>query len=220
MARRRKDEMSPTIPADPQPHPLGGTVDEPGQPDQKPKPNSSVKEPMYQTANGPELAFMRRIVEKYHAPLHKEKVDIALQFWRDPEGAPSVKTAGVEEFGKVRVLSADQRAAGAPDMRIIIDGHKWDNATVDEQEAALDHLLEQKELCTTEKGEVLRDKAGRPKLRRRKFDVFIKGYARVAKEHGVASLEAKAFHDSSKHFSQMRLFEDTEVFDAPQIAAN
>lgn len=202
MPRSRKQQMDASIPADPQPHPLGGTVDEPEET------SDAILAPVYETATGHHLAFLDRIIKKFHKPMAEEGVKITMQFWRDAEGNDSVKVRGLPVFGKIITFSADKRAAGAPDARIIIDGHKWDNADVSEQEAALDSILEQKEICTKEDtGQVSRDKAGRPRLKRRKPDMVLEGYKRVAEEHGSAAQETKAYAVIQPTFAQMDLFE-------------
>lgn len=171
--------------------------------------SDAILAPTFSNADGPTQAFLTRIVAKYHKPLADAGVNIALQFWADPEGAPSVKVSGIEKFGKVITFSADKRAAGAPDMRIVIDTAKWENATLEEREAALDGLLQSKEVCTFEEsGEVKRDKAGRPKLKNRKYDLIVQGYTRVAEEHGLASQEGKQWAIAKPTFEQLHLFDD------------
>lgn len=197
MPRDRKAEMSQT--------PENEDAD-----DGKGKKKSAVANPVYQAASGVEKSFLERIVKKYHKGFTDAKVNVDLQFWEGADGAPMVKKAGIEQFGKVRVFPPDMRAAGSPDIRVIIDRLKWDNATPSEQEAALDALLESKEVVTSEEGEVLRDKAGRPKIKSRKPDLIVSGFKRVAEEHGGASQEAKQFATVSTAFQQMKLFDEVE----------
>lgn len=207
MPRKRKEEMTNTPENVPMTEHNGfpQVLGKPVEPEEK---SPAIATPYYQTAGELETAFLQRVIKTFHKELVDAKVVVSMQFVESPDGAPSVKVRGFECFGKVVTPSADYRAAGSPDMRLVIDRAKWDNATVDEQEAALDSLLEQREVCTTEKGEILRDKAGHPKLKKRKPDVFVEGYARVAEEHGNAAIECKQFAAVSGVFAQMKLFEE------------
>lgn len=170
----------------------------------------AIVKPYYRQCDAPTQAFVDGIVKRFHKPLSDANVKIDLWFWDDPEGAPSVKVRGFEVFGKIITIPPHNRAAGSPDFRIVVDAFKWESADVAEREAALDSLIEQKEVCTTEKGEVLRDKAGRPKLKNRKPDLIVEGYARVAEEHGAASIEAKQYATVYGTFAQMKLFDDVQ----------
>lgn len=192
MARVKKSQVETVIP-----------------PEEPQEESSAILPATFENADGPTESFLARIVERYHKPMAEAQVNIKLQFWRDPDGVETVKVGGIARFGKVITIATHMRAAGSPDMRLVVDGTKWDNATLPEREAALDSLLQSREVVTSEKGEVIRDKAKRPKLKRRKPDLILEGFTRVVEEHGLASQEGKQWAVAMPTFEQLPLFNDS-----------
>lgn len=169
-------------------------------------PPVAVAKPRSWMADGPTMALLQNVMKHYHNEMVEAQLTVDIQFWSDPEGAPSVKVGGYEEFGKVITFPWNHRAAGSPDARIIIDAQKWEYASAGEREAHLDNLLERLEVVKTEKGEILRDKANRPKLAKRKFDLRLQGFQRCLQDHSQISTEAKQWRELKGDFEQLPLF--------------
>ncbi len=146
---------------------------------------------VYEMAGGPEMKFLQQLVKKIHKELETAQVNISLQFAVGEEGAPAVKEAGYDTFGKVKIFNEADRKGGSPDARLLIDKTVWDNASVDEREGMLDHLLQRLEARKTEKGEIIRDSSGRPKLNRRKYDMRMNGFSTVIERNGEHAPESK-----------------------------
>lgn len=158
--------------------------------------------------DGTTTQLLNEVIKAHHMPFHDHKLNIGIQFVTGEEETPPIKVQGREMFGKVKFTTEDDRADGAPDVRILLDFTKWERASIDEQNAMLDELLYSFEIRMTagDAPVVITDDAGRPKLKRRRPDLFISGYSDVHKRHGRASCEfsqAKAIVD---RFQQLNLF--------------
>jgi len=107
-----------------------------------------------------------------------------------------------------------------PDARVIVNGDLWGTLVTDEQVAAMDQALTQIEVVTDKKGHRKLDDAGRPKLRKRRYDYEVFGFAEVAERHGRASLEVQEARRLFNDFGQGMLFaSDGEDGDGENVVA-
>lgn len=111
----------------------------------------------------------------------------------------------------VSITKAEERYsedddAEQPDARVIVNGDLWGTLVTDEQVAAMDQALTQIEVVTDKKGHRKLDDAGRPKLRKRRYDYEVFGFAEVAERHGRASLEVQEARRLFNDFGQGMLF--------------
>lgn len=158
----------------------------------------------------------RKLIEQVavanHKPLIEHKLDIRAQFCTGKDEAPAIKVGGRETFGKVKILPPDDRAAGAPDIRISLDKTKWKAASTDEQQAWVDELLQSVEIRMTvgEAPEPLRYEDGSLKLKRRRPDLFMSAFYDVHVRHqrnSTAFAQVKSMQD---RFTQLQLFNASE----------
>jgi hypothetical protein len=115
----------------------------------------------------------------------------------------ALKKNGVKALGVTRKTSLKQRALGLADAEISLDADWWEEASIPEQKALLDHELYHLELVITEDG-LQKDDLGRPKLKLRHHDVDVGWFKTIAERHGIHSqerIQAKAIlEDSGQYF--------------------
>lgn len=169
----------------------------------------------YEDTDGTTNKLIEQVKKANHAPLVEHKVKLDAQFCVAEDEEPAIKVSGRETFGRLLIFKPDHRAKGAPDMRIQLDKAKWEKASTDEQEAQIDQLLQSVEIRMTSveppaEPEVIRDTAGRPKLKRVKPDLYLCGYSVIAKRHGHSSPEHATVKALRDRFNQLHLFDASE----------
>ena len=141
------------------------------------------------------------MLKLHHKDLQKAhvKVDCLVVFAeRDKEGnatGPALMCHGHEAAAICSITSLRYRARGLGDAEIRIDGDRWPDLEEPEQRSLMDHELEHL---------ILRegtDSCGRPKLKLRRHDLVVGGFASIIERHGEASLEAQALIDLDKQLS-------------------
>lgn len=161
----------------------------------------------YEMADDSTCKQMQQLVKKMHKPLAEAKVNISVGFAVGEDDEMVVKEGGYEVDGKVTFIPTENRVHGSADVRITLDKHKWEQANVDEREGIMDHMLTQIDVRTKSKtGEVIRDSAGHPKLKRRKFDLRLCEFSSVVEEHGQHAPGAKVAKHLNGVFGQLMLF--------------
>ncbi len=135
----------------------------------------------------------------------------------DEEGepnAPALTHGGYPALAIARVVSHRDRVKGCADASIELDGHWWEEASVEEQGALVDH-----ELCHLEvvyedvEYQIPKlDLGGRPKLRIRKHDRQYGWFDEIAERWGTASQEhqqaCEMVKDPLRGVYQLELFEE------------
>jgi len=160
----------------------------------------------YEMADGSAMNFMQQVLRKVHPELKEAKVNIDMEFVEGEEGAPAVKEGGYDTFGKVKIFNEADRKGGSPDARMLIDKTVWEQANADQREGIVDHLLQRLEVRKTEKGEIIRDSTGRPKMNRRKYDIRLAGFSVVAERNGENAPEVMAAKDIRDKYGQLLMW--------------
>jgi hypothetical protein len=119
---------------------------------------------------------------------------------------PAVVHGGYPKAGKIQVLPLIQRVAGRGDAQMVLDGDLWPNLSPDQQLALIDHEITHLVVVTdgvdaaTGKPLPATDDCGRPRLKVRKHDWEIGGFAEVVSRHGANAPEYEAVEDMmAKH---------------------
>ena len=124
-----------------------------------------------------------------HQPLvdHKVTIDFLFAFAeRDAKGNrknDALKLHGYRALGIAKKTSLKDRAKGLADAEILLDGDWWEEATVEQQRALLDHELHH----LAAMGDT--DDLGRPLLEMRQHDYHFGWFREIAQRHGAASQE-------------------------------
>ena len=139
---------------------------------------------------------VQTILEKYHDDLHQVELTVGvLLAHRDESQEPSVKDAGYPVEAVRKITSYRERVLGMEDLVFTLDATVFADLPGPAVDAWLDRLLTSVELVRDDEGEVRCDDAGRPKLKKRLCDWMLSGYELIAKRHGAAAPEARAFQD-------------------------
>lgn len=155
-------------------------------------------------ANDKIYGRMLKAMVNYHQPLCSAEVLITMLSAsgpRDDAGevtGPAIKVNGYAAKACVRITSLKDRAAGLSDAVIIVDGDNCSTWSEPEFAAILDHELNHLEVKVDEKGALVRDDLGRPKLRMRKHDFQCGWFADVAQRHKENSAEAQQLAEIGK----------------------
>ena len=164
---------------------------------------------MFCRATEDQQVVLQRVLEKHHDRLSMAGVTIDLLEARselDEEGepnAPALRHGGYEALAIARVVSHRDRVKGCADASIEIDGHWWEEASVQERKALVDHELCHLEVVYEDLDEEIpkRDPGGRPKLRIRKHDRQYGWFDEVAERWGTASQE----HQQARQMVEARV---------------
>lgn len=131
------------------------------------------------------------VVQAYHEAIHEHAVTIDTQFAAaprdnktgEPKGAAVTKD-GLAVPGKIKIMSQSDRIGGASDVRLILDGDRWEDWSEEQQRAYIDHCLSSIELKLDDAGNCITDDCNRPTLKKRPYD-----FAAVENRHGENSLD-------------------------------
>ena len=147
-------------------------------------------------------AVVNRMMEKYHGGLRDAGVTVGVLLafaTTDRNGDPvgdALLLHGVPCAAIVRIVPYKLRVQELPDAEIVIDERRWEEMSPEERDALIDHELQHLELQVSrrrkDKGQVLRDDCGRPKLKMRKHDFELGGFHVTVQHHGVHSIEYQA----------------------------
>ena len=147
----------------------------------------------------PEVCEMaREIIESHHPELRLldetwATVAILMATNGDKESdEPPLKDGAYPVVGQIKPVPYVQRVDGRRDAEIRLDRKRWDNMTEPQQRATLDHLISFLEVDTDQHGFVKTDDAGRPRLRIKAADWFLKGFRHIARRYGSDSPEVIA----------------------------
>jgi hypothetical protein len=131
-----------------------------------------------------------------HKPLLDAKVTIGYMFAfpeKDKDGnytGDALRLHGRKAFAIASITPYAGRVKGLPDCEVTIDGEWWEDCGKREECAALlDHELHHFDVRKDADGAVVKDKAGRPKLRMREHDVQFGWFNLVAARNGKHSQE-------------------------------
>ena len=164
---------------------------------------------VYYTDAGEEVKpYLDQVLSGIHQALHEEGVTFCLQFafrkTADGEDAdrPAISHHGYPALALISVGKLRDRAAGHADVRILIDGRRWQDLSEPEKTAVLDHELEHLVLIRDVDGTVKRDDVGRPKLKLRPHDCQIGLFFSVVQRHGIHAVESQAYRELHREMTQ------------------
>ncbi len=174
---------------------------------------------IYCRATEEQEVTLQAVVSEHHDRLSMAGVTIDLLEARselDEEGepnAPALRHGGYPALAIARVVSHRDRVKGCADASIEIDGHWWEEASVQERKALVDHELCHLEVVYEDLEQEIpkRDPGGRPKLRIRKHDRQYGWFDEVAARWGKDSQEhqqaRQMLEEPTRRVYQLELFE-------------
>jgi hypothetical protein len=117
-----------------------------------------------------------------------------------------VKLHGYPCCATVKVCSLKDRKLHGHDVLITIDGDSfqgWDEWPEAKRQAVLDHELYHLTLVRDKNYRVKTDDLGRPKIKLRKHDFEIGGFAEICRRHGDAAVELQALRATTDSLGQL-----------------
>lgn len=164
---------------------------------------------------GPEIdALVRRVMEKYHPDLFEIGVTVSTLRAFSSSGDP-LKSKGYPADADIRVSSLEDRARGMADVKMRIDGARWEDMNREARVALIDHELEHIQVVPDkDTGNPGLDDLGRPKLTCRAHDWEIGGFDAVVRRHGENAPELRALRAAESRAAQGRFeFDRPEPFE-------
>lgn len=162
----------------------------------------------YEKCSNNVRSLLGEIVDSHYPELADAKVTIDLLFVFDDSEKVTVppkaalKHHGWPALAVVSITKLKDRVRGCKDALIVIDGDRWESLTQAERRALLDH-----ELCHLQLqirgGELLKDSAGRPKLKIRPHDFEIGGFHTVINRYQESALELQALATAAEVHGQL-----------------
>ena len=154
---------------------------------------------------------IRRVMLNHHSGLAEAEVRIDCLFALPPldkngdASGPAVKLGGYPCLAVIRVIALRDRAKGMGDAEIVIDKEEWEVLSEAQRDALIDHEITHLQLRVNEKGAIIRDDLGRPKLTLRLHDHQFGWFDEVAQRHGRDSVEVQQFERFQMHHEQQWL---------------
>jgi hypothetical protein len=118
------------------------------------------------------------------------------------DGKPAVRHHGAAALAQIKIVGAEERSTGGPDVRIKIDWARWLDLGPKSREAILAHELYHVEFAKTNEGNLKRDDYDRPIVRLIPDDWSITGFKEVADWYGEDSIEKRSFNTLGEILSQ------------------
>lgn len=128
----------------------------------------------------------------------------------DKPGKPALTKGGLPITAQIRVVSEEGRAAGGPDVLLVIDSDRWTYQSNEERYSLihheLHHLIPVNLLPALDGGSCCEiDSLGRPKIKIRKHDFEIGGFNLIVERYGDSSAEWKAVKQVYTEYHQTLL---------------
>lgn len=165
----------------------------------------------YQLAPPEVHDIIRRVMERDHPDLFAAEVKVDCLLALPPVDrngdatGPAVSVGGYPCLASIRVVNLRDRAKRMGDAEILIDSEEWEVLREDQKEALIDHELTHLQLRVNDKGALIRDDLGRPKITMRLHDHQAGWFDEVAKRHGQASVEVQQFARVKEAYEQQWL---------------
>ncbi len=135
-------------------------------------------------------------------------LEIEILLAEDDKGKPAIRAHGHACAGKIKLVKPEDRAAdqGVPDIRIFLDGRRWEKLSARRRQALLHHELSHIALRLDKRsGEVKRDDYGRPRLRLKLDDWLLTGFRATAEIFGEDALEVQSLRKVAEVLQQPSL---------------
>lgn len=164
--------------------------------------------------------------KNHQATLDGVKIDYVFSYAkRDKNGELSganLKYANQEADYKVVIVKPENRITGGPDVIVHIDGDKWVDWNDMERLAVIDEALERIEPVFTDEDEngnvtTAVDDFGRPKLRKREYDMVAIGFRSIAERHGVNSPFVRRAEGFCKEFGSIIPYGDNDAAEGNSV---
>lgn len=159
----------------------------------------------YEQAPDDVLDLVAAVRKEHHAELDRARVTVCVLMatQSDPTKRP-VMFRGRPAYAVVRINPVKDRATGADDARIEIDGPAWEKLTEHRRRALIDHELEHLEIVREkETGTPKYDTAGRPRLKMRLHDVEIGIFTDIVRRHGQDCIDAEHIRAMATRHGQL-----------------
>ena len=162
----------------------------------------------YQKANIEVVELLNEVMATYHSTLTDAGVtiDLLIAYADEESEEPAVKAHGYPAAAVVRNINLKDRVKGCADAEIVIDGDKFNEWTLNQVKALLDHELTHLELAYDKYGELKRDDLNRPKLTMRLHDRQFGWFDCVARRWGLDSFEAQQAMEMVKDWEFAQLY--------------
>ncbi len=168
--------------------------------------------PTFENAGPDVRQLAASLIVKHHPAVADAEVDIGYQMAYSKSGEPAVSHHGWPALAVCKLVSAQNRQAGMPDILITIDGDRWNSLTAEKKAALLDHelhhILPQEILPskrTSPDQHYKLDSQRRPVCRLRPHDWQFGGFDVIHERHGAASEERRVCELLARKLEQKEL---------------
>jgi hypothetical protein len=165
---------------------------------------------VYEQAEPEVHQMAREILEQYHPELrlpdgtHPTIAILMASVGADSDDYP-LKDGPYRVLGKIKAVPYVQRVDGRRDAELLLDAGHWNGLTDRRQRALLDHFITCLEFNTGADSCVKTDEFGRPKLRERACDWYLKGFGSIAARYGEDAPEVVAAQAFQKQYGKVAM---------------
>lgn len=178
----------------------------------------------YAKCSDVEHKFLKQIIKDHYPDIKKCEVTFDLIYAyaeKDKDGnpnGPALKLHGYSCAAIIKHTKLIERVCGRRDVLIQLDGDIWEDFTIQEKTALLDHELYHIELKETSPGVFETDGVGRPLIKMRNHDFQIGGFHEIIKRNGRAALEAQNLGQAADPHGQLTFNFDKKPKDSKAAA--
>lgn len=143
------------------------------------------------------------------------------------EGQRALKHRGWPCLGIIKVVSERDRAAGEPDVLLMLDGERWPRLTPRRREALIAHELEHLEFPKylrdadddgNDRFIPMQDGLGRPRVKCRPHDFELGGFESIVERYGDDAPEKVVFEGIQERLGQLSFLDEDDADPGPVIA--
>lgn len=138
------------------------------------------------TTNSDAMPIIKSLIGKHYPDLNEAEATFEVL-----ECTGGVMLHGRQVTDLVKVRKLEDRAAGSPDVRFVLDSDDWKNADKKRRAAILDHALCHLEVVRDKEGRIKSDDVGRPRIRMKLHDFEVAGFYDVMRRHKDQAVEAQ-----------------------------
>jgi len=172
----------------------------------------------YEAAEASVIVFAKRVMHKYHGPLHDLETTVEILMASPPLDkngdvtGPALKLHGVKCAATIRQTRPDERALGNSDLHLKLDKDTWDESDEEQREAIIDHELSHFVPRLEKKtGLVKRDNFDRPLFAAVNHDWQVGWFFSVARRHGLKSIECRQLQEFLESDNYRDCFRSTKA---------
>ncbi|MFO0892413.1 MAG: putative metallopeptidase [Isosphaeraceae bacterium] len=154
------------------------------------------------------FALVQDVLAEEYPPIARLSPGLTIEilFALSDTAAPALAKNGYPCAGIIKVVSEEARAAGGPDILLLLDGDRWPSWTEEERYSLihheLHHLVPVKLRVDPDNRDAFTcdlDGLGRPKVRLRRHDFEVGGFNVIVERYGESCFEwqlIKRVHDA------------------------